>query len=165
MIENSIDKLAAAMERLAAAIEGQTGAYCEVAAALDAAPVPAAVKAAAEKAVKAAAPAKPAMPAAQPAAPAAQQPKPAEPKCGPETAPAAEKKAPAAEAPKAELTKVDDDTALRTRFKTYVFKCQADGKTVADAQKAAWGQAGLKFDNATAEQRAVLAANLAKLGY
>lgn len=158
MIENSIDKLAAAMERLAAAIEGQTGAYCEVAAALDAAPVPAAVKAAAEKAVKAAAPAKPAMPAAQ-------QPKPAEPKCGPETVPAVEKKAPAAEAPKAELTKVDDDTALRTRFKTYVFKCQADGKTVADAQKAAWGQAGLKFDNATAEQRAVLADNLTKLGF
>ena len=161
MIENSIDKLAAAMEHLATAIEGQTGAYCEVAAALDAAPVPAAVKVAAEKAVKAAAPAKPAMPAA----PAAQQPKPAEPKCRPETVPVAEKKAPAAEAPKAELTKVDDDTALRTRFKTYVFKCQAEGKSVADAQKAAWGQAGLKFDNATAEQRAVLAANLAKLGY
>ena len=154
MLENSIDKLAAAMEHLAAAIEGQTSAGRAVAAA----PVPPAVKAAADKLVKAATPAKPAAPAAEPA-------KKVEPKCGPETAPAAERKAPAAEAPKAELTKVDDDTALRTRFKTYVFKCQADGKTVADAQKAAWGQAGLKFDNATAEQRAVLAANLTKLGF
>ena len=158
MLETSIDKLAAAMERLAAAIEGQTSTAKDVAAALNAAPVPPAVKAAADKVVKAAAPAKPAAPAAEPA-------KKVEPKCGPETPPVAEKKAPAAEAPKAELTKVDDDTALRTRFKTYVFKCQADGKTVADAQKAAWGQAGLKFDNATAEQRAVLAANLTKLGF
>lgn len=147
MLENSIDKLAAAMEHLAAAIEGQTGTGRAVAAPVEGAHVPPAVEAA---------------PAAQPAAPAAKK---AEPKCGPEPAPAAEKKAPAAAAPKAELTKVDDDTALRTRFKTYVFKCQAEGKSVADAQKAAWGQAGLKFDNATAEQRAVLAANLAKLGY
>ncbi len=141
MLETSIDKLAAAMEHLATAIEGQTGTGRAVAAPVEGALIP---------------------PAAQPAAPAAKK---AEPKCGPETAPTAEKKAPAAEAPKAELTKVDDDTALRTRFKTYVFKCQAEGKSVADAQKAAWGQAGLKFDNATAEQRAVLAANLAKLGY
>lgn len=158
MLETSIDKLAAAMERLAAAIEGQTSTAKDVAAALNAAPVPPAVKAAAEKVVEGA-------DRAKSVAPAVQLPKPAEPKCGPETAPVAEKKAPAAEAPKAELTKVDDDTALRTRFKTYVFKCQADGKTVADAQKAAWGQAGLKFDNATAEQRAVLADNLTKLGF
>lgn len=162
MLETSIDKLAAAMEHLATAIEGQTDAAQDIAAALESAPVPPAVKAAAEKAIQV-------MhitgPAAQPAAPAAEPAKKAEPKCGPETVPVAEKKAPAAEAPKAELTKVDDDTALRTRFKTYVFKCQAEGKSVADAQKAAWGQAGLKFDNATAEQRAVLAANLAKLGY
>lgn len=144
MLENSIDKLAAAMEHLAAAIEGQTNAGRAVAAPWEGAHIP---------------------PAAQPAAPAAEPAAKAEPKCGPETVPAAEKKAPAAAAPKAELTKVDDDTALRTRFKTYVFKCQAEGKSVADAQKAAWGQAGLKFDNATAEQRAVLAANLAKLGY
>lgn len=159
MLETSIDKLAAAMEHLATAIEGQTDAAQDIAAAFESAPVPPAVKAAAEKAIQV-------MhitgPAAQPAAPAAE---PAEPKCGPETVPVTEKKAPAAAAPKAELTKVDDDTALRTRFKTYVFKCQAEGKSVADAQKDAWGQAGLKFDNATAEQRAVLAANLAKLGY
>lgn len=140
MLETSIDKLAAAMEHLAAAIEGQTGTGRAVAAPVEGAHVPPAVE----------------------AAPAAKK---AEPKCGPEPAPAAEKKAPAAAAPKAELTKVDDDTALRTRFKTYVFKCQAEGKSVADAQKDAWGQAGLKFDNATVEQRAVLAANLAKLGY
>ena len=144
MLETSIDKLAAAMEHLATAIEGQTSAGRAVAAPREGAHIP---------------------PAAQPAAPAAEPAKKAEPKCGPEPAPVAEKKAPAAAAPKAELTKVDDDTALRTRFKTYVFKCQAEGKSVADAQKAAWGQAGLKFDNATAEQRAVLAANLAKLGY
>lgn len=157
MLENSIDKLAAAMERLAAAIEGHTGAGRVVATAREGADLAATAKAASL--------AKPAAPAAQPAAPAAEPAKKAEPKCGPETAPVAEKKSPAAAAPKAELTKVDDDTALRTRFKTYVFKCQAEGKSVADAQKAAWGQAGLKFDNATAEQRAVLSANLTKLGY
>lgn len=144
MLETSIDKLAAAMEHLATAIEGQTSAGRAVAAPWEGAHIP---------------------PAAQPAAPAAEPAKKAEPKCGPEPASVAEKKAPAAAAPKAELTKVDDDTALRTRFKTYVFKCQAEGKSVADAQKAAWGQAGLKFDNATAEQRAVLAANLTKLGF
>lgn len=157
MLETSIDKLAAAMEHLAAAIEGQTGAGRAVATAREGADLAATAKAAAL--------AKPAAPAAQPAAPAAEPAKKVEPKCGPETVPVTEKKAPAAAAPKAELTKVDDDTALRTRFKTYVFKCQAEGKSVADAQKDAWGQAGLKFDNATAEQRAVLSANLTKLGY